>query len=105
MRFGDEISCYFEPKVVIEKMNFTLLIDNYVKVEGYPCSYALREEDVGTKMIQCNVNSYTDTFQRTQNISVACEFRDALVVRRAMNGRAYDTRSSISEMCEMLLRL
>lgn len=86
MRFGDEISCYFEPKAMIDGTNFTLLIDNYVKVEGYPCTYTLREEDVGTKVVQCKANSNTGTFERTRSISVACEFRDALVVRRAMNG-------------------
>lgn len=84
MRFGDEISCYFEPKFMIGRMSFTLLIDNTVRVEGYPCAYALKEEDVGTKMIQCNSHGEDGTFENTRNIRVDCEFRDTLVVRRAM---------------------
>lgn len=86
MRFGDEISCYFQPKVMLDVMNFTLLIDDYVKVEGYPCTYAMREEDVGTKVVQCKAGGSTLTFESTRHIRVSCEFRDAFVVRRAMPG-------------------
>lgn len=82
MRFGDEISCYFEPKVLMNGMTFSLLIDNYVKVEGYPCMYALREEDVGGKSIQCNGNGKGGPFQKIRNISVACAFRDDVVLKQ-----------------------
>ena len=87
MRFGDEISCYFKPKFMLDRITFTLLIGEIdVKVEGYPSMYVLREEDVGTKLVQCNSQAKDDgagTFQATRNIYVACQFRDEVVLKLA----------------------